>query len=250
MKEELRKILADKKAAYKNKMDVIKHAQAVATKVGDANKADDTLSDDVTFIANTYLWMDSHDDVHAKGVFSNAISDGHEIYHLHDHKFELAAKIGKIKSVQEKEVTWESLGIDKEGTTEILIVKSDTTKAVNKNMARLYKSGDITQHSVSMRYIKIALAINDEEEKEEKAVWDEVIDLIGNKKKAIEKGYFWYVKEASLREISAVIAGSNELTPTLSVKSEKTEEEIAALKSYVEEIKTTAAIKSMLANWK
>jgi hypothetical protein len=60
------------------------------------------------------------------------------------------------------------------------------------------------------------MAINDPEYKEEYATWQQAIDKIGNKADAEAKGYFWYVKEAKLIEISAVLEGSNELTPTVS----------------------------------
>jgi hypothetical protein len=51
--------------------------------------------------------------------------------------------------------------------------------------------------------------------------------LIANGEVADKKGFFWAVKEAKLIEISAVISGSNELTPTLQpVKSIEVEEPI------------------------
>jgi hypothetical protein len=66
-----------------------------------------------------------------------------------------------------------------------------------------------------MRYIKLDLAVNDEDYKEEYAEWNKYINEIGNKEEAEELGYFWAVKEAVLIEISAVLMGSNELTPTI-----------------------------------
>jgi hypothetical protein len=46
--------------------------------------------------------------------------------------------------------------------------------------------------------------------------------MIANKSAADEKGYFWAVTEAKLIEISAVVIGSNRITPTQSV-TENTE---------------------------
>ena len=58
------------------------------------------------------------------------------------------------------------------------------------------------------------------------------IDKLGNPEQAEEKGYFWLVREAKLIEISAVLLGSNELTPTLNeIKVEaveNTSEKVAA----------------------
>lgn len=250
MHEELKKILADKQAAIANKLtQTHKFTLPSFTPASELNKADDTLSNNVKFVANTYLWLDSHEDVHDKGVFAETIADGHGIFHLHDHKFEIAAKIGQVKSVKEVAMTWKALGVDIEGETEALIVESDTTKAVNTGIAKMYKTGEITQHSVSMSYKRIGLAINDEDEVEEKALWDANINRIGNKAKALDKGYFWLIKEATLREVSAVLAGSNEVTPTLEVKSNKTEVEIETIKEFNEGVKAVAAIKTMLADW-
>ena len=39
--------------------------------------------------------------------------------------------------------------------------------------------------------------------------------MVINSEKALEQGYFFAVTEAKLKEVSCVIAGSNELTPTI-----------------------------------
>jgi hypothetical protein len=76
-----------------------------------------------------------------------------------------------------------------------------------------------------MRYINLALAVNDGESyPNEFKVWQDVIGKVGNRKAAEEQGYFWAVKEAALIETSAVLAGSNELTPTMGSKSEPLED--------------------------
>jgi hypothetical protein len=248
MNEELKKILADKDGAYAKKYDTLKIAPTFGTSISiDGNKAADTLSSNVKFIASTYLWLDGHGDVHAKDVFADDLQDRkHPVFHLADHDFKLSAKLGDVKSIKEETVTWQSLGVNKEGTTQILLVESDTTKAINKTIASLYKSGDITQHSVSMRYVALGLAINDEDEVEEKALWDEYIDQIGNKATAIDKGYFWVVKKAKLREVSATLAGSNELTGVLSVKSEETDAAIEALKAFKDNIDIAISVRQLL----
>ena len=69
-----------------------------------------------------------------------------------------------------------------------------------------------------MYYVKVELAVNDAEEIEEYKVWNQYINDIGNKELAEENGYFWAVKEAKLIEISAVLEGSNSLTPTIEAK--------------------------------
>jgi hypothetical protein len=95
-------------------------------------------------------------------------------------------------------------------------------KARNENIFLDYKNGDINQHSVGMQYVKLELAVNDPEEKEEFAAWERYKGEVINIEKAEEQGYFWAVTEAKLIEISCVIKGSNELTPTLDNKSIET----------------------------
>ena len=69
-----------------------------------------------------------------------------------------------------------------------------------------------------MYYVKIDFAVNDKEHKAEFKTWNDNIENIGNREKAEELGYFYAVKEAKLVEISAVLQGSNELTPTIEAK--------------------------------
>lgn len=170
-----------------------------------------------TIVANTYLWMDSHDDVHIPGIFSKSIAEraAPRIPHLKDHKFELGAKVGSPIKYYEGAIAWRELGVDIPGKTTSLFLESDIKASLDKKIYEMYLANEIDQHSVSMRYIQIALGINDEEFDNGYKVWQSYIDLIGNKDKVIEQGYFYAVSEAMLIETSAVIAGSNELTPTL-----------------------------------
>jgi hypothetical protein len=167
-----------------------------------------------TIVGNTYLWMDSHDDVHAKGCFSKSIKEN-KAFHLHDHEFKITSKVGEPKKTYEQEIAWKDLGINKSGMTEALMMDTEIFKDYNAQIFNAYKSNSINQHSVGMQYVKIDLAVNDESSEVEFKVWSDNIDSLGNKEKAIEKGYFWLVREAKLIEISAVLAGSNELTPTM-----------------------------------
>lgn len=174
-----------------------------------------------TIIGNTYNWMDSHDDVHAKGIFTKSIKERqNKIFHLHDHKFEITAKVGEPINIYETNISWKELGISASGNTTALMMDTEIKKAYNNNIFEAYKNNQINQHSVGMQYVKIDLAVNDEEYEDEYKIWQENIDSIGNREQAEEKGFFWLVREAKLIEISAVLLGSNELTPTLGNKSE------------------------------
>ncbi len=175
-----------------------------------------------TIVLNTYNWLDSHGDVHLTGTFGKSINErGNKIPHLHDHVFQLDARVGKPISFSEKEISWRELGASKTGMTTALFMESEIRKSFNEKVYNDYLKNEIDQHSVAMRYVKVELAINDADEyPKEKAVWDKVIGLLGNRKQAEEQGFFWAVSEAALIEGSAVLLGSNELTPTLGGKTQ------------------------------
>ena len=193
-----------------------------------------------TVIGNTYLWMDSHDDVHAKGVFKKTIKErSKSIFHLHDHEFKLTSKVGEPIKVYEDSIAWKDLNINKEGNTEALFMDTEILKEYNLSIFNSYKKGQITQHSVGMQYDKIDLAVNDDSFEDEFKLWQDNIDSIGNKELANEKGYFWFVREAKLIEISAVLLGSNELTPTMAnnIQAEKSLEATEAAKKALQRTK-------------
>lgn len=229
-KKELFKYLVDNKDELINlRKSAIKHAdvcdvglseiEQYTTKASkylyENNKEAGTLKR--TIVLNTYNWMDSHNDVHLSGVFSKSIKEKSSmIPHLHDHVFALDARVGKPISFSEKQISWRELGIGKTGMTEGLFMESEIRKSYNEKVYDDYLNDEIKQHSVAMRYIKMALAVNDPEEyPNEYKVWNDVIGLLGNRKAAEAQGYFFAVYEAALIEGSAVLLGSNELTPTL-----------------------------------
>jgi hypothetical protein len=179
------------------------------------NKASDSNSIDKTIVGNTYYWMDSHEDVHVKGCFAKSIKESKKIFHLHDHEFKIAAQVGDISKAYEKDLDWSVFGINKEGVTTALLADSNIKKDYNERIFKDYNNGKIDQHSVGMQYVKLDLAVNDEEYEDEYKVWQEVFPLLGNPEAATDKGYFWVVRECKLIEISAVLMGSNSLTPTL-----------------------------------
>lgn len=178
-----------------------------------------------TIVANTYNWMDSHSDVHLSGIFTESIKQkGVKIFHLNSHMLDFAAKIGKPTAVYEKQISWRELGQGKTGMTEALFVESEIRKSYNETMYNAYLSDEVDQHSVGMQYSKIALAVNDEENyPKEHEEWEKHIAKIGNRSAAEKQGFFWAVYEAKLVEVSAVLLGSNELTPTLGNKASPSE---------------------------
>lgn len=197
-----------------------------------------------TLVMNTYNWLDSHDDVHQNNLFAKSINDrGNKIPHLHDHFFQLDARVGMPVSWQEKAVPWTDLGVDLQGNTMCLLCESNIMKELNKQVYKDYLNGRIDQHSVGMQYVKLDMAINDPDYEDEYKVWKSTFDKIGNQSTALDQGYYFAVYEAKLFEGSCVLLGSNELTPTLGQKFEpittqtkgKPEPETLDVKSLVEQ---------------
>lgn len=227
-KEEIDYLVKHKKEIIEFKKAVVKHTTPTTTdkessstfKALSTSKEHDT--DNVikrTVIGNTYNWLDSHGDVHLNGTFGKSISERqNKIWHLHDHEQKITAKVGIPSKIYEETVEWSDLGIKKAGTTTALMMDSDIRKDYNSLIFQEYKDGNIDQHSVGMYYVKIDFAVNDKDHKAEFKTWNDNIENIGNREKAEELGYFYAVKEAKLVEISAVLQGSNELTPTIEAK--------------------------------
>lgn len=179
---------------------------------------------EVVAIINTTMWMDSHDDVHIDGLWKKSLQENRMIYHLQEHKMTFQGIITDEVNAYTRIYKWSDLGVEAEGNTEALVFESRISKNRNPYMFDQYKLGHVKNHSVGMQYVRLELAINDEDYKEEFAVWSKYIDDIANKDEVTEQGYFWAIKEAKVIEGSAVPIGSNIITPTQSVSSSKSTE--------------------------
>lgn len=103
---------------------------------------------------------------------------------------------------------------------EVLVYESTITKSRNEFMFLQYKNGFVLNHSVGMRYVKLFFCYNNDapEYSADKENWDKYYPLIMNKDDADKTSYFWAVVEAKNIEGSAVVKGSNFLTPVLSIE--------------------------------
>tara|TARA_R110000764_G_scaffold89383_2_gene170862 strand:- start:5415 stop:6230 length:816 start_codon:yes stop_codon:yes gene_type:complete len=204
------------KKTYVSTPDLVAPKMALIKALSTSTESDTDSLIKRTIVGNTYNWLDSHGDVHVGSTFGKSLSErAGKVWHLHDHEYKLTAKVGTPTKVYEQEIKWSDLGVDKAGSTIALMMDSNIKKSMNSQIFNEYKTGSIDQHSVGMYYVKMDLAINDSEYEDEFKVWNNTIEKIGNKAKAEEQGFFWAVKEAKLIEISAVLEGSNELTPTI-----------------------------------
>lgn len=176
----------------------------------------------VVSIINTTNILDSHMDVHIPGIWNKTVKENKNMLLLDQHRATFEGIISDNIQAKVKKYNWIDLGYDAEGKTEALVFESILSKDRNPYMYEQYEKGRVKNHSVGMRYVKLSLCINSDAEwnKEEKENWDNYIDEVINKKEAEIYGYFWAVTEAKAMEGSAVVFGSNPITPTLQVKND------------------------------
>lgn len=226
-------LISAKKAAFK-------HADAISAAYDLFDKGEETkgIADPSTFtgdtlrvkvVINTTNIMDSHSDVHIAGIWNKTVKENKNLFLLQEHQMNFKNVISDDVKASVKNINWTDLGYNKTGSTEALVFDTIISKSRNPFMFEQYLKGYVKNHSVGMRYIGLHLAVNDKDLKEEYDNWKKYIDQVINRKDAEEQGYFWAVTEAKAIEGSAVVLGSNKITPTLSVE-EKQEPEASTLK--------------------
>lgn len=101
---------------------------------------------------------------------------------------------------------------------EVLIYEATIKRERNEEMFKQYLNGWVLNHSVGMRYIKLLFCYdsNEAEYAQNKENYDKYKEEILNKDDVGE--YFWAIVEAKNIEGSAVVKGSNFLTPVLSME--------------------------------
>jgi len=244
-------LTAQKKSAVKYADAISYHAPLVNEK-GEACKSTNEVPATATkikvrSIINTTKLMDSHSDVHIDQLWNKSLKENKDNYLCNQHDFSFEGIISDNVKAFVKQMTWQELGYNFEGTTQALVFDSVIDKADNPMMFEKYRQGKVKNHSVGMRYISLKLAVNDDRYEAEKATWDKYIDMVANKEEAEEQGYFWAVTEAKLIEGSPVIKGSNYATPTQRV--EETKEAVTDTPENIEPVQTTQP-KSIFSNLK
>ena len=227
-KGELFDFLVENKELHINaKKSETKHADSVAYQAPQSVDKATTIAPDankiqVKSVINTTKFMDSHSDVHVDGIWKKSLRENKSIMLLQEHKMSFDHLISKSVKASAEMMSFKSLGFGRlKGESQALVFDSVIDKSTNEFMFSQYAKGVVDNHSVGMRYVKLFLAINSDsvEHKEEFDVWNKYIDSVANQKTALDKGFFWAVTEAKIIEGSAVLMGSNQVTPTLSVES-------------------------------
>jgi hypothetical protein len=203
-------------------------AKAAATRKDAADDQEELVEGElpVDIVANVSGWCDSHMDVMIKDNWNKSINDvgasGQKLYyHLKDHGFfyqyTLDSIIGKDCNLYTKMLDLSMFNFKSDiKKAQALMMSSTVVRDYDEKAYLLYRDGQVKQHSIGLQYIKIFLCINSEEEEDAmyKDNWDKYYSQVINKDKVDGRGYFWAVTEAKILEVSAVLFGSNELTPT------------------------------------
>lgn len=227
LKENKSLLITEKKSSLK-KADSISYSVPVFNAKGDVIKSAPNVLDGqvdleeikVSVVINTTNILDSHGDVHMKGIWTKSLKEQKNLYLLQEHIMDFEHVITDSLTASAKSYTWAELGFPEfKGNTEALIFDANVLSDRNEFMFEQYIKGYVKNHSVGMMYVNLFLCINSDEKyyREEKDNWDKYINEVVNKQDAIDLGYFWAVTEAKVVEGSAVLRGSNYATPTLSV---------------------------------
>ena len=235
VEEVLRKkdfLLAQKRATIKH-CDGLLHETTVAKRVIQ-NKAEngepiDANKVELKIIGNSCLVIDSHMDCHIPGLWAKTISESKQLFLLQEHEMEfekvIADSFKNQFNLSTPKYQWSKLGADFEGKTEVLQLDVVIDNERNPFMFNQYSKGYVNQHSVGMRYVKYFLCAKNDNPNysSENANWEKYYPMVVNKDVADKYGWFFAVTEAQLIEISAVVKGSNSITPTLSNSANKSE---------------------------
>lgn len=198
-----------------NKIDVSKLSESVKEEFKD---------DSYHYVAvNTTNILDSHGDLHVKGIWNKTAKEQNRKNALVDsHEMSLKTTIVRRKNVEMfvTEIPFSMIGKDYDGNTQALIYKFKKDDVRDEYKEFLKDGGDI-EASVRMQYVNIELAMNsdNEDDTKEKAVFDNNIEDIANKNELEDLNYFWVVKEAkNIGESSLVLQGSNHATGQVQIE--------------------------------
>lgn len=193
-------------------------------KAEDSQEIEDTGKLKVKCIINATNILDSHRDLHIKGIWKNSLAQKRLIYLCVEHEFNFKGIISDQVKAYTQMFSFKELGYDYEGETECLVFDcvliKDDIHAENKYIYDRYKKGKIYNHSVRMQYVKefFCLDSDDPEHFQFKENYDKYAAMVANKEALDSYKWFYAVIEAKVKdEGSAVVKGSCFATPTLEV---------------------------------
>ena len=240
-KERFEYLRQNEKALKAEKMAAIKHTTGYSSYSEAKMTAEKSASEDdadnmtIDIAANTCMYIDDQYDALAVGAATKSINENLSrgmIYFLKNHGRRTDDIVGDVLDASYQKVNINDKQVD------VLVVKGCARRRRDEKTYELYKDRMIKQHSIGIQYVKLALAINDPTDPEHYKTWQATYDSIVNKDVADELGFYWHVTEFKFYEVSAVLWGSNDMTPVIepskdtqpdSRKSTITKEEVKEL---------------------
>lgn len=192
------------------------------------------------FAVNTTNILDSHNDLHVKGIWNKSAKEQTGKNYLVDtHSLTIKDVIAYPEDVEifVADIPFKSIGKDYDGDTEALIYKVRKDTIIGDSIKDAIDKGKTMQASVKMQYVKMDIAMKSEnpEDAEELKTYNEYKGQIANINEFKEEPlYFFVQKEAkNIHESSLVPFGSNSATGQIKVEpSNDTQEEKEAVKNY------------------
>ena len=179
----------------------------------------------VKCVINTTNLFDSHCDVHFPGIWKKNLSESKQFFLCYEHNLSYKGIMSDVVKAYTQKIAWKELGFNYEGETEALIFECEISQESLEDigldfMYKRYKNGKVYNHSVRMQYVKEYWCLDSEDPSatQYKENWDKWIGQVANKEDAITRGWFYAVTEAKIIEGSAVVRGSNFVTPVYEIE--------------------------------
>jgi hypothetical protein len=170
----------------------------------------------VKVVANIANYIDSQLDMLLVDSWKKSITERLDlIWHMKDHLHTSDSKVGEVTAIYGQTISLLDLGFSKVGQTQALIFETDILKDYDEKIFNVYKNRGIKNHSISLAYVNLALAVNNKDNPLQYKNWETYLPLAINPQVAQENGYFFVVKEERILENSCVWRGANDITPTL-----------------------------------
>ena len=192
--------------------------RALSATASEVSQEETIVVEGVAIIAN---YIDKHGSIFTTDCLSESLAE--TVIHNADHVRDFAHLISNSVEVELREIPFSELGEDREGSATAFCFKSEFSKEDNSAMFKEYKRNRVKYHSIEFDWSRrsdeiLCVASTYNAPDEYKANWDKYYDKVLNKEVADARGWFYVYEKAPIIAVSAVVLGSNKVTPTLSTR--------------------------------
>lgn len=201
-------------------------------------------------VAITANYIDKHGSMFTRECLEKSLSE--TIIHNADHVRDFDHLISNGVEKEIREIPYSELGSDLEGNGIAFCFKSTFSKEDNERMFKQYKRNRVLYHSIEFDWSRrqaeilcVASTYNAPDEYKEN--WDKYYPMVANKDVADSRGWFYVYEEAPIVAVSAVVMGSNKLTPTLSARGFS--DEALKFEEIVKQVEEKQEKRSLITEW-